>query len=35
MPETVIATNETIRDLVRDAIEKYGPNSNLNIIEVS
>ena len=35
MPERVIATNETIHNLVREAIEKYGPNCDLNFIDVS
>lgn len=35
MTEKVIATNETIRDLVRETIEKYGPDCDLNFIDVS
>ena len=35
MPERVLATNGTIRDLVLDAIGKYGPDCDLNFIDVS
>jgi hypothetical protein len=35
MLEKVIATNGTIHNLVREAIEKYGLDCDLNFIDVS
>ena len=35
MSERIIANNENIWDLVNDAIEKNGPNCDLNFIDVS
>ena len=35
MTRTIIASNETIRDIVRQEIEKHGKNASLNHIDVS
>ena len=35
MLESFFATNENIKKMVRDAVEKFGPACDLNFIDVS